>query len=216
MLGQQGGQQQGTGQGEGNMRLRPSSEIHPVLKTNAAYLLSMYEKAYNAYLSEQAQVQSLRTQYQTANSRVAALNAEKQAIYAERSQYKLASEKWEALHVGLDMEHQRLKKDASTLRTQLDKANKSLTQREKDLLEAKKQIASLKQKNLKATQEIQRLEEGTPALIEAALKARKQPTLYERMRSIPGKVMNFGSPATQAGASAAWLIAGLYVIGRIE
>lgn len=224
MLGQGQSMDQGGGaggQGEGDMRLRPSSQFHSVLKQNAGYLLQMYDKAYAAYLAQVDEVAKAKSEYQMANARVAELNLEKQAIYAERSQYKLSAEKWQALHTGLDMEHKSLIKERNEISSRLSRATGLLLTAEQNLLATSKELAKAQTRNAELEGEVQRLKSGTPELIKAAYSERKQPTLYERIRSVPGRVVNLGdypagTPATKTAAGGAWLLAALYVIGRIE
>ena len=218
---QQSGQYQGGGQGEGNMRLRPSSQFHTVLKQDAAYLLQMYDKAYNAYLKEQQNVAKAKDDYYKANLRVSELNAEKQAIYAERSTFKNASEKWEAMHTGLNIEHNALIKERNKLSDTLSRASKNLLTAEQNLNKVRQDLLNEQNKNAQLEKEVNRLKSGTSAVIKAAYSERKQPSLYERIRSVPGRIVNLGNypagtPATKTAAGGAWLLAALFVIGRIE
>jgi len=218
---QQGGQAPGGGQGEGDMRLRSSTEFVSVLKQDAAYLLRMYDKAYAAYLTEKNNVANAKLNYDTANARIAELNAEKQAIYAERSQYKNASEKWEALHIGLDMEYQNLMTEKTHLNTQLKQASESLLAAQKDLTAISDQLLQVQQKNKELEGEVTRLKSGTSELIKAAFREKKKPTLMEQIRSVPGRIVNLGTypagtPQTVAAASGAWILAALFILGRIE
>lgn len=221
MLGQQGGQAPGGGQGEGSMRLRPVNQIHSVLKQDAAYLLRMYEKAYNAYLTEQQNVSKAKKDYDMANLRISELAAEKQSIYAERSTFKNASEKWEAMHTGLNIEHNALIKERNKLSDTLNRASKNLLTAEQNLNKVRKDLAKEQKKNTDLQAEIERLQSGTSAVIKAAYSKRKQPSLYERVRSVPGRIVNLGeyhagTPATKTAAGGAWLLATLFVLGRIE
>ena len=215
MLGQQGGQSPGGQQG-GNMRLRPSSQFPSVLRNEASYLLRMYDQAYAAMLSAQQEVNQKQGEFAQANARIAEINAERQVLISEKSQYKNSSEKWEALHAGLDIEYQRVLKDQTRLNQQVSRLNKELFASQGKVSSLSKKLQQVEQTNVDLNKEVERLKSGTPALVRAALKEKKQPTLYERVRSIPSSIAPLGSPGTRAGAGLAWMLAGLFIIGRIE
>ena len=217
MLGQGQSTDQGgsTGQ-DGYMRLRPSSEFTSYYKGNASFLLQMYDKAYAAYLTEQANVKKAKSDYYLANSRVSELAAEKQTLISQRAQFMHAANKWQALYTGLDMEHKSLIKERNEISSRLSRASGLLLTAEQNLLATSRELAKVQAKNAELEGEVQRLKSGTPELIKAAFREKKQPTVYDRVRSVPGRIVNLGSPATQAASGAAWLLAALFVIGRIE
>jgi len=74
-------------------KLRPSTQFSSYLKQNTAFLLKMYDKAYNEYLEAEKQVVIAQGKVDQANIRIAQLAKEKQDIYGQRSQYKVAYEK---------------------------------------------------------------------------------------------------------------------------
>ena len=216
MLGQQGGQAPGQGQGQGDMTLRPSSQFAPVLKNEAAYLLKMYDKAYSAMLTAEQEVTQKQQKIDEANARLSEINAEKQMLVSQKAQYQNAAEKWAAMYSGLNVEYQTVLKNRSDLSKQVNKLNADLYASQGQVSTLSKQLQQVKQTNAELEIEVERLKSGTPALVRAALKEKKKPTLYERIRSVPSSIAPLGSPATQAGAGVAWLLAGLFIIGRIE
>lgn len=221
MLGQGQSTEQGGNQETGNTRLRPSSEWHSYYRSNAPYLLQMYDKAYAAYLAEQTKVSEKQNQIWNANTRIAELAAEKQTIFAERSLYKQSSAKWEAMYLGLDMEYKSAVSMRNKLNAALNKANQDLLASQKKVVDLEKELNKSRSDNIRLKKEFEDYKKGTPAVIKAALSEKKQPTLYERIRSVPGRIVNLGSypagtPATTAAAGGAWLLATLFILGRIE
>jgi cell division protein FtsB len=221
VLGQGQSTEQGGNQETGNTRLRPSSEWHPYYRSNAPYLLQMYDKAYSAYLAEQTKVSEKQKQIWNANARIAELAAEKQTIFAERSLYKQSSAKWEAMYLGLDMEYKSVVSMRNKLNAALNKANQDLLASQKKVVDLEKELNKSRSDNIRLQGEVEELKNNTPAIIKAALSERKPPTLYQQVRSATARVLNLGSypagtPATSAAAGGAWILATLFILGRIE
>ena len=221
MLGQGQSTEQGGNQETGNTRLRPSSEWRAYYRSNAPYLLQMYDKAYAAYLAEQEKVSDKQNQIWNANARIAELAAEKQTIFAERSLYKQSSAQWEAMYLGLDMEYKSVVSMRNKLNASLNKANQDLAASQKKVIELEKELNKTRTENIRLKKEFDDYKKGTPAIVKAALSERKPPTLLEQIRSASARALNLGSypagtPATSAAAGGAWILATLFILGRIE
>jgi len=74
-------------------KLRPSTQFSSYLKQNTAFLLKMYDKAYNEYLEAEKQVVIAQGEIDRANIRIAQLAKEKQDLRSQSSQHRLAYEK---------------------------------------------------------------------------------------------------------------------------
>lgn len=129
MLGQQGGQLENPGQGQGSLRLRPSSEFHPALRSDAGYLLTMYDKAYGSYMTarneNESALQSLQSRLQTAELRVASLTRDKKELIASGARSLVELKEKETKIANIDRELSSLKRTHASLKSELQTAREN-------------------------------------------------------------------------------------------